>query len=201
MDVLEAIRTRRSHGRMLPDSPPRELIERVLAAAVCAPNHYLTEPWRFVVLTGEAREALGRAQEAALRRSLAEPDAPEHQAALAKERAKPLRSPVVVIAAVEKSTLPKAVWLEDVCATAAAVQNLLLAAHAEYLAAIWRTGETAYSPEVKEAVGLSPDAQVIGIVYLGYPDRAQPPADRAGRAVPVEWRGWAAETQTAAAPL
>jgi nitroreductase len=190
MDVLEAIRTRRSHGRMLPDAPPRALIERVLDAAVCAPNHYLTEPWRFVVLTGEARGALGRAQEAALRRTLAHPEAPEHRAALEKERAKPFRAPVVVVAAVERSALEKAVWLEEICATAAAVQNLLLAAQAEGLAAIWRTGETAYAPEVKEALGLPPEAQVLAIVYLGYPDRAQPPAARAPRAVPVRWLGW-----------
>ena len=190
MDVLEAIRTRRSYGRMAPDSPPRDAIERILDAAVCAPNHYLTEPWRFIVLTGDAREPLGRAQEAALRATLDDPDAPEHQAALAKERAKPLRSPVVVVVAVEPSPSTKSVWLEEVCATAAAVQNMLLAAHAEGLAAIWRTGETAYSAEVKEALGLSADAQVIGIVYLGYADRAQPPAARAARGVPVEWRGW-----------
>jgi len=190
MDVLEAIRTRRSYGRMLPDSLPRAVIERILDAAVCAPNHYLTEPWRFIVLTGAAREPLGRAQEAALRGMLADPDAPEHRAALEKERGKPFRAPVVVVAAMEKSGLQKAVWLEDICATAAAVQNLLLAAHAEGLAAIWRTGETAYSPEVKEALELPPDAQVLGIVYLGYPDRSQPPAARPARAVPVRWRGW-----------
>ena len=190
MDVTEAIRTRRSYGRMTLEAPPREVIERVLDAAVCAPNHYHTEPWRFIVLTGDARTPLGLAQEAALRRTLADPEAPEHQPALAKERGKPLRAPVVVVVAVEKSASPKAVWIEDVSATAAAVQNLLLAAHAEGLAAIWRTGETAYSAEVKEAMGLSPEAQVIGIVYLGYPDRAQPPAERAARAVPAEWRGW-----------
>ena len=190
MDVLEAIRTRRSYGRMLPDTPPRVVIERILDAAVCAPNHYLTEPWRFIVLTGEARAPLGRAQETALRHMLADPEAPEHRAALEKERGKPLRAPVVIVAAVEKSGLEKAVWLEDVCATAAAVQNLLLAAHAEGLAAIWRTGETAYSDEVKEALDLPPDAQVLGIVYLGYPDRSQPPAVRPARAVPIRWLGW-----------
>jgi nitroreductase len=190
MEVVEAIRTRRSYGRMTQDRPPREVIERILDAAVCAPNHYLTAPWRFIVLTGEARELLGRAQQVALRQTFSGPDAPEHRAALEKELAKPLRSPVVVVVAVEKSTLEKAVWLEDVCATAAAVQNLLLAAHAEGLAAIWRTGETAYSPEVKEALHLSADAQVLGVVYLGYPDRSQPPAARPPRTAPARWLGW-----------
>ena len=190
MDVFEAIRTRRSVSRVLPECPPRALIERVLAAAVCAPNHYLTEPWRFIVLTGAAREPLGHAQEAALRHTLTDADAPHHQAALAKERGKPLRAPVVIVAAVVPSGHPKAVPLEEICATAAAVQNLLLAAHAEGLAAIWRTGETAYSPEVKAALDLPDAAQVIGIIYLGYPDAAQPPAPRVSRDVAAVWKGW-----------
>ena len=190
MDVFEAIRTRRSVSRVLPERPPRERIERVLAAAVCAPNHYLTEPWRFIVLTGAAREPLGHAQEAALRRILDETDAPYDQAAMAKERGKPLRAPVVIVAAVVPSGHPKAVPLEEICATAAAVQNLLLAAHAEGLAAIWRTGETAYSPEVKAVLDLPDAAQVLGIIYLGYPDTAQPPAPRVSRGVPVVWMGW-----------
>ena len=193
MDVLEAIRTRRSIGRVRPEAPPREVIERILDAAVCAPNHYLTEPWRFIVLTGAAREPLGAAQEAALRRTLDDPDDPRHQPALAKERAKPLRAPVVIVAAIEPSQNPKAVPLEDIAATSAAVQNLLLAAHAEGLAGMWRTGETAYSPEVKAALGLSEHAQVLGIIYLGYPDREQPPAPRSPRQPRVIWRGWDGE--------
>ena len=190
MDVFEAIRTRRSVSRVLPECPPRDLIERVLAAAVCAPNHYLTEPWRFIVLAGAAREPLGHVQEAALRRTLADADALHHQANVAKERGKPLRAPVVIVAAVVPSGHPKAVPLEEICATAAAVQNLLLAAHAEGLATIWRTGETAYSPEVKAALDLPDAAQVIGIIYLGYPDAAQPPSPRVSRDVPVVWKGW-----------
>jgi nitroreductase len=197
MHVLDAIRTRRSVGRMLADAPPRATVARLLEAAVCAPNHYLTEPWRFVVLTGAARERLGAAQEAALRRTLADPDDPRHAPALAKERAKPLRSPVVVVVAVEPSPDERVPELEEICATAAAAQNLLLAAHAEGLAAIWRTGETAYSDEVRTALDLPERARVLGIIYLGYADRAQPPAERPGRTTPATWLGWEDAVTTA----
>ena len=190
MELYEAIHGRRSVGRMLPDVPPRAAIERLLAAAVCAPNHHQTQPWRFFVLTGEARRRLGEAQEAALRRRLPDPDAPRHQPLLEKERNKPFRAPVVIVVAVEPSHQPKVVLLEEICATAAAAQNLLLAAHAEGLAAIWRTGETAYDPAVRELFDLSPDAQVLGIVYLGYPDPHQVAATRPPRRVPATWLGW-----------
>ena len=59
MDVFEAIHNRHSQGKVKPDPLPRELIEKLLDAAVQAPNHYKVRPWRFVVLTGEGREQIG----------------------------------------------------------------------------------------------------------------------------------------------
>ncbi|MDQ3044099.1 MAG: nitroreductase family protein, partial [Chloroflexota bacterium] len=49
---MTAIRERRSIGKVGPERPPRELIEQVLEAATWAPNHRLTEPWRFIVIAG-----------------------------------------------------------------------------------------------------------------------------------------------------
>lgn len=190
MDAIEAISSRRSIGRMLPQAPPREQIQRLLDAAVCAPNHRLTRPWRFFVLSGAARDSLGAAQEVALRRSLADPEAPASVALLAKERAKPQRAPVVVVVACEPSTAPNVPVLEEIGATAAAIQNLLLAAHAEGLAAIWRTGESAFSAEVRNLFALSERATVLGIIYLGYADPAQLPTPRASQPAPATWLGW-----------
>ena len=59
MDIIETIATRRSLGKMRPDAPPRELIERVLEAGVHAANHHDTQPWRFFVLTNEGRSEFG----------------------------------------------------------------------------------------------------------------------------------------------
>jgi len=189
MDVREAIRTRRSYGKMLPDAPPRAQIERVLEAGVYAPNHHHTQPWRFFIFTGAERERLGAAQEAAFRRMLADPDDPRHAAAILKERGKPLRSPVVVVAAAEPSPDPKVPIAEEIAATAAAVQNVLLAAHAEGLATVWRTGETGYSDEVRALLGLSERAQVVGIIYLGFPNQDQPPGPRPPRRAVMTWVG------------
>jgi nitroreductase len=174
MDVLEAIHTRQSIGQVKPDPIPRELIEKILAAAVQAPNHYKVRPWRFVVLMGTAREKLGEAMARSTKNS--QPEAAEE--ALHKDREKPLRAPVVIAVAVDKPGLTKAKEIENVCAAAAAVQNLLLAAHALGLAAIWRTGPSATDPLIKQFFGWEADQHLIGFIYIGYPQHELAPHER-----------------------
>ncbi len=194
MATLEAIRTRRSVGKVRPERPPREAIEAILEAATWAPNHRLTEPWRFVVLAGEARRALGTAiaeGQAARRPDPADADAGvEARDAFERTAAKPLRAPVVIAVAVEPVVGPKIVEIEEVAAGAAAVQNMLLAAHALGLAAIWRTGDACYDPVVKGFLGLAPAAHLLGFVYLGYPDGAPPERERTPAGGLTRWLGW-----------
>jgi nitroreductase len=173
METLEAIHTRQSIGQVKPDPVPRELIEKMLSAAVQAPNHYKVRPWRFVVLTGAGRAKLGEAM--AQSTKIAKPEASEEE--LQKDREKPLRGPVVIAVAVDKPALAKVKEIENVCATAAAVQNILLAAHALGLAAIWRTGPSATDPAIKQFFGWEADQHLIGFVYVGYPQsELTPPA-------------------------
>ncbi len=176
MDALKAIFTRQSIGGVKPDPVPRELIEKLLSAAVQAPNHYKVHPWRFMVLTGAARERLGEI----LARSFAErfPGAPA--SALDKERAKPLRAPVIIAVGVDKPPEPKVLEIENICAAAAAAENLLLAAHALGLAAKWRTGEDARNPHVKEFLGFAPDQHLIALLYIGYPAADMEAGNRPG---------------------
>jgi len=134
MDLFEAIYLRQSIGKVKPDPVPRELIEKMLAAAAQAPNHYKVRPWRFVVMTGAA-----------------------------------LRAPVLIAVGVDKPREPKVVEIENVCAAAAATQNMLLAAQALGLATYWRTGRAATDPDVKAFLGFEPDQHVIGFIYVGYP--------------------------------
>ncbi|ACZ43071.1 nitroreductase [Thermobaculum terrenum ATCC BAA-798] len=184
--LLELIRSRRSVGKVAQDPPPRELIEQVLEAAVTAPNHHLTQPWRFFVIAGSARERLGEAMAAA--ESRAHPDSP--QAALDRVRAKPLRAPVIIAVAVQPSDDPRALEIEEVEAGAAAVQNMLLAAHALGLAAMWRTGDAAYADEVKAFLGLDTSAHIIGFIYLGYAAITPPDPPRRSAAELTQWLGW-----------
>lgn len=174
METLEAIHTRQSIGQVKPDLVPRELIETLLSAAVQAPNHYKVRPWRFVVMTGAGREKLGEAMAQSTKAS--KPDATEDD--LRKDRAKPLRAPVVIAVAVDKPGLTKAKEIENVCATAAAVQNMLLAAHTLGLAAMWRTGPSAADPAIKQFFGWESDQHLIGFVYIGYPQHEATPPSR-----------------------
>jgi nitroreductase len=185
METLEAIFTRQSIGEVRPDPVPRDLIEKLLSAAVQAPNHYKVRPWRFVVLTGAARERMGDV----IAQSFAGkfPQAPA--SALVKERAKPLRAPVLIAIGVDKSSEPKVLEIENICAAAAAVENLLLAAHAFGLAAKWRTGEDARDPRLKEFLGFAPDQTLIALVYIGFPVTKAKAVNRPGYEDRTTWMG------------
>ena len=166
MDVFDVIHNRHSQGKVKQDAVSRELIEKLLSAAVQAPNHYKVRPWRFVVLTGSGRNKLGDVFAASQQDR--KPDLP--QEALDKTRGLPLRAPVLIAVGVDKPSEEKVLEIENICATAAACQNILLAAQAEGLAAKWRTGEWARDPKVKEHLGFAPDQTIIAFLYIGYPE-------------------------------
>lgn len=172
--VAEVVRRRRSSLRIDLDRPvPAGAIERLCRLAVWAPNHKQTRPWRFFVLTGDARARLGAvAAESAAKGGLSE------EAALAKLRAKYCRAPVTLVAASATHSDP-VLRAENRDAVAAGIQNLLLGATAMGLASYWSTGATARDPAVKELLGLDPADHIVGIVYLGWPLAEAPPPEKA----------------------
>jgi nitroreductase len=175
MDVLAALLTRHSVSKVKPDPLPREVIEKLLLAAVQAPNHYKVRPWRFVVLAGKGRERLGEVMAASLKARF--PDLPPE--ALEKERQKPMRAPLLIVVAADKPAEPKVSEIENISAVSAACQNILLEATELGLGAIWRTGEAAQDIEIKKFLGFAPDQHLIGFLYIGYPEN--PPAPQPDR--------------------
>ena len=176
--VLRAIRDRRSIGKCTDEVPDPELIHQVLEAGTWAPNHHLSQPWRFMVLSGAAREGLGHAMGEAAAQKAATPEAGER--ARTSAAGKPLRAPYVV--AVYADPNPEEIEIEEVAATAAAAQNILLAAHALGLAAMWRSGGLIYSPEVRQYLQMPDDAIMLGVIYIGWPAMDPPTRER----LPVE---------------
>ena len=174
MDIFEAINTRHSVGKVKADPLPRDVIEKLLDAGNRAPNHYKVRPWRFIVLTGNARNKLGDVFAA----SFAERNPGLLPEGLAKTRALPLRAPVVIVVGVDKPVETKVLELENLSAVSAACQNILLAAHALGLGAKWRTGEWACDAKVKEFFGLAADQHIAGFIYVGYPELVSEPAPR-----------------------
>ncbi|MDQ4107072.1 MAG: nitroreductase [Actinomycetota bacterium] len=176
---MQAIQTRRSIGCVKQDPVSRELIEQILESAVHAPNHKLTEPWRFHVFTGKGRGELARAR-AKLAEILATEEGEEEglvAGRVSRERKKTFRSPVI-ITVVSRAGRDEVETLENYAACCAAVQNMQLTAHSLGLASIWRTGPVAYHPFMREFFGLDDGDRIVAYLYLGYPDMAERPRRR-----------------------
>lgn len=175
MNVSEAIRSRRSIGKVTQEEVPAASIEQILEAGTWAPNHRMTEPWRFFVLRGEGRDLLGNALAEVAVEQAGGPGSPEAEAAAESARQKPMRAPVVIAVAVTPKDHPKVIELEEYGAVFAAIQNMLLEAHALGFGAIWRTGEPTYHAKMNEHFGLGPNDKVLGFIYLGVPVEGQAP--------------------------
>ena len=185
MNVFEAIDTRISVPALTDPGPTDAQWEILLRAGARAPDHGRLQPWRFLIVRGAARELLGDVMAAALRAS--KPDTPLE--ALDRERRKPLRAPallVVAVVPVPHSGVPE---IEQILAGGAAAQNILLAAHALGLGAIWRTGAPAYSDDVARALGLPAQSRIVAFIYLGAPHA---PAMRSAAAEPPSAVDWGA---------
>jgi len=190
MSVFEVIARRRSIGKMTGEQPTRSQIEQILAAATHAPNHHNAQPWKFFVLAGSARAELGEVMAESLLARLGSLDSEKGRAMLEKERNKLLRAPIVIVAAAEYPKHSNVLDIENVAAVAAGVENMLLTTEELGLAAMWRTGDAAYDPRIKQWLKLAPEDHIVAFLYLGYP--AIPRQER--HPIPFQektaWLGW-----------
>ncbi|WP_216828567.1 nitroreductase family protein [Alkalihalobacterium elongatum] len=174
MELFEAIKNRRSIGVVKPDPVPKEYIEQILEAATYAPNHFRTEPWRFFVMTGQSRAKLGEVFEKITIAKGEDNDPTEMAKKLDRVKKNPLRAPVIITVGVEPSAKKNVLIKEEYAAVNAAIQNMLLSIHALGLGAIWRTGAICYEKEVRKFFGISEQGEILGFIYVGYPDMKIP---------------------------
>ena len=193
MDVLDAIRDRRTIGKIGDQLPPREVIEELLEAATWAPNHRVNEPWRFFVLAGDARVEFGKVMAEDQLRHMPQATPEQRQAIEQAQHAKATRSPVIIVVAVDPPK-GKDLDVENIAAASAAIQNMLLVAHARGLATKWSTGAPAVSDYVKEYFGLTPQHHLLAFIYLGYAAQEHPRGRRTPHHQKTTWLGWPAET-------
>lgn len=183
---MEALTTRASPSALAAPAPDAHALDSMLRAAVRAPDHGRLRPWHFIIVEGSAREALGNVLADALR--IREPGVPE--AAIVKERAKPLRAPLIVVVAARLREHRGVPAVEQIVASGAAAQNMLVAAHALGFGGFWRTGAAAYDEHVKHALGLRAEDAIVGFVYLGTPATAPAIVGSADLSTHVtHWRG------------
>ena len=164
--VYEAIHSRRMNNDFSAAIPSRAALERMLDAAVWAPNHRLTNPWRFFVLEkdGDRRAAVAQlAYDNAFQRS-------QNPDAASGSRQRVLDAPALIYVYSipgDSAELTK----ENYAAACCAVQNLLLAAVAEGLAGDWSTGNTTRHPQLAAALGAASDWDLVGALFIGEPSR------------------------------
>jgi nitroreductase len=162
LNLLELTARRRTHKAFGPEPVLRETLLEILSAARFAPTHHMTEPWRFRVL--------GPAALAALKEIAGE-----------KEAAKLDRAPTLVVATAAL-TGDLITDEEDICATAAAIELVLLAATERGVATYWRTPQILRTAPGRSAVGIPAGERFLGLLHFGTAERE--PAARERR--PVE---------------
>ena len=153
MELESAIRSRRTHKAYGSEPVERATLEELFDLARWAPNHNLTNPWRFRVLGPRALERL---------KAAADPEA----------ASKLDRAPTLVAVSVTQTGDPVQDE-EDLCAAACAAYIVLLAAHGRGLASYWRTPVVLRTPEGRDALGIGDDERIIGLLHLGPPRQEQ----------------------------
>ncbi|HWB27362.1 MAG TPA: nitroreductase [Chitinophagaceae bacterium] len=155
-------------------------IQRLLELANWAPTHGFTEPWRFIVYSGEAVTRF--CHEHAELYKASTPADKFNSGKYEKQKHNGNNASHIILVYMQRGSNPNITALEEICATAAAVQNILLGAEALGISVLWSTGGAVLQPAMKEYAGLGEHDVMIGLLYMGYTDE---PAKQ-GRRMPVE---------------
>ncbi|HEY3313892.1 MAG TPA: nitroreductase family protein [Bacillota bacterium] len=190
MDIYEAIAQRRSIRRFKKNQPvPKELLEKLLEAAIKSPSACNRQPWHFVVLDGARKDEFMRLFNGELSRQKAAGEDVGSGPATARAMAD---APVILLVydplwhpGDDRTGAARLSYLMDTQSAGAAIENLLLAATAEGLGTLW-IGDTF---EAEEAIGrwLGRDDEMVGAVAVGWPDQSPSPRPRKPRDEVSEW--------------
>lgn len=169
MDVREAIRTRRTVARYRPERVPRAVLVSVLEAGIWAPNHHLTEPWRFVVIGPTVQQQLAE-RFGELRAERIPADAAELRERARQDAVATFGAIPALVAVASEQVGDAQRQAEDYAATCCAVQNIQLAAWAEGIGVKWSTSAVTRDPLAYELLGLDPlTLRIVGFLFVGYP--------------------------------
>jgi nitroreductase len=185
MHVSDAISNRRSIKRFTTRSVTREEMETLLGAAVAAPNHRLTQPWRFYVLGPDARQAYGLALGERKARKLEDPEAARamRDTVAAEHRA----LPAMLVVAIADNENPE-IREEDYAAVMMGIQNLSLAAVALGLGTHVKTGAVMGDPAARAAAGVKDNERIVAVVNIGEPADVPPGKTRQPATAFTTWR-------------
>lgn len=149
-----------SEPRLQAPAPAKDIVDTAFQCAARAPDHALLRPWRYLVIEGDARIALGELFARACPEGASEKEVEKAQKA-------PLRAPMVIVGIASPRTHPKVPDVEQLMSAAAGMSFLSLALTDAGYGAMWRTGSVAYHPIVHEGLGLQSGESVVGFLYTG----------------------------------
>lgn len=168
--VHQNIHQRQSIGHLVEPAPNAMQLEQAFQAALTAPDHHRLKPTRFVIIPVSEREAFGEL----LSKALADTGQTEG-AQLERVKHHPFRAPLLVLALTQLQDHPKVPHFEQILSSGAAVQNFLLSLQSEGFSTMWRSGAVVESALFKQALGLTADDLISGIIYIGTAVKAIPP--------------------------
>lgn len=167
MELKEALKNRRSVRRFRPEPISDAILNDILAYAPWVPNHHVSEPWRFIVVTGESLAQLAELRKhAVLVKRAGQPEAE----ARAEKAYQEFLETAAVICVIQKLDPNPGRREEDYAAMAMSAYNVMLAAWDHGIGSFWNTGPLITSPEVSQWLDLAEDERAIAFLRMGYPD-------------------------------
>lgn len=160
--VQQAIRGRRTIKKFKPDAIPMETLTALLDTAIWAPNHKMREPWRFIIITGDARNSFV---------NILKEESMKGRDAVPMKEAKIqhwLSIPAYVVVVQQQDPRPL-IDEEDFAAVSALIQNFQLAAWEQGIGTLWNTNKHIYNPVLREAIGVTAGEKIVGVLQTGYP--------------------------------
>lgn len=171
MDLQEGLRTRRTVYKYTNRTIPPDVLNRCLDTARWAPNHKLTEPWRFLVVGENTRHHLGKVAKSIAKDKAGNASGAELEKIIEKQVRKIIDLPALVVIINRKTPDDSFREREDFAACVCALHNLVLALWAEGIGAQWSTGSMTRHPDALEILGVDSDVEdVIGFLKIGYPE-------------------------------
>lgn len=162
MDAIELLHKRVSCPVLCEPAPSAEQLEVMYQAAARAPDHGCLRPWRLLLVEGDKRTQLGE-----LFLSAAQAEGEVDEAKRKKLLNMPMRAPLLMLVIAKLQQHPKVPEMEQLITAGCAAHAIELAAHAQGLGAMWRSGDMMFNSHVAEGLGLSENERLVGFLYLG----------------------------------
>ncbi len=176
MHILEHLKQRRTVRSFTPDAIPQGTLDMLFEAAMWAPSHGNAQPWEFIVVGPEARARLLAMFRAKADELLADPELPEPRRRAITALKEDFGGAPLLVAVVSRAPADDLEKLENPLSTAAAVQNLCLAAWDAGIGAVWLSFGAA--PPVRGVLGIREGETVVALLAMGFPAEVPPAPPR-----------------------